>query len=489
LRELGKDFPTLPPDSKVQVLSGLAGFAEELALAPQTSNSQRQRLQAFARLAGECSESLAWQPGAGNPMGDTVACQSFFQSSKTTLAEVEREQRATILPGIASMARVSGLAVEAVLAVATALGALLIGSAFLVYRSSERQTQAEAQTANLIVELTSINEFSNALHLCVEPLQALKLVACYLNREFWGARIAISRLSDSREIAECMLSETELVCQTFPPERCCAFRGGRMHIVRPGFISIGCEHFQGEAEEVASYICVPMSAYGEIVGLIHIVLPDDCTSEIQEPQKKRLTLIAEQAALSLSNLFLRDQLSSQSIHDPLTGLFNRRHMERVLNSAVEEAAREEREISVLLLDLDHFKSVNDRFGHAVGDELLKRVARAVRSTIREQDVACRYGGEEIVVLLKGCQEKHAALRAEDLREAISRLKIPNQQENITCSIGISVLPEDGRSANELLRAADSYLYEAKRRGRNRCVSRHTKALAMPDGGSVTAATA
>ena len=166
---------------------------------------------------------------------------------------------------------------------------------------------------------------------------------------------------------------------------------------------------------------------------------------------------------------LQEKLIEQTIRDPLTGLFNRRHLEPTLAREVARCRREGRPLSVMLLDVDHFKRINDGHGHAVGDEVLRQMAAVLSRSVREEDLACRYGGEEFVLVLPSMAAGHALERAEALRRALGELLIPLEgggRLRLTVSIGVATYPEAGTTPDHLLRAADEALYAAKHAGRD-----------------------
>jgi diguanylate cyclase (GGDEF)-like protein len=181
-------------------------------------------------------------------------------------------------------------------------------------------------------------------------------------------------------------------------------------------------------------------------------------------------ILANTVAVALANVKLREALRQQSIRDPLTGLFNRRYMEETLVRELRRAQRTGQEVTVLLLDIDHFKHFNDTFGHPAGDELLKGVSAALQSGVRAEDVVCRFGGEEFVIILFGAGCDVGQMRAEGFRECIKRLDVRYQGAalgTVSVSIGIAGFPTDGSESGSLIDAADRALYHAKAGGRDR----------------------
>ncbi len=181
---------------------------------------------------------------------------------------------------------------------------------------------------------------------------------------------------------------------------------------------------------------------------------------------------AAQIALSVGNIGLRDALRAQSVKDPLTGLYNRRYLEETLDREIRRAIRSEQPLSILMLDLDHFKRINDTYGHQGGDAVLRETAQFLIRSIRAEDVVCRYGGEEFVVILPTANLRSAKTRAERLRSRLRELTVRHQGHslaNITTSIGVATLPIHGADPKTLLHAADAALYRAKHEGRDRVV--------------------
>jgi diguanylate cyclase (GGDEF)-like protein len=182
--------------------------------------------------------------------------------------------------------------------------------------------------------------------------------------------------------------------------------------------------------------------------------------------------------LALSNVELRASLRLQSVIDPLTQLYNRRYLDETLKRELNRAQRRGTPVAVLMIDLDHFKRVNDTFGHEGGDLLLRSVANILKQSVRACDVACRYGGEELIVLMPDCGLDSAAERAEAIRVAIAGLHLSYNAQVLTAtaSFGVAAYPACGGEPELLVQEADAALYAAKRDGRNRVVVAGTCAV-------------
>ncbi|HBD9351229.1 TPA: diguanylate cyclase [Legionella pneumophila] len=255
---------------------------------------------------------------------------------------------------------------------------------------------------------------------------------------------------------------------TFTPEQCWAIRLGRIHYAGSSRIELMCSHTMFAEQPELSLLCAPLMAQNDIYGLLYL----EVGLEFDENQQLLITAFAELTALALANVRLRENLRYQSIRDPLTGLYNRRYLEDFLFKQLHQAERTKASFAILMLDLDHFKKINDTFGHDAGDLVLKELGQILNSDIRLGDIAARYGGEEFVLLLYDIDAQAAKMKAENLRSAISNLQVKYGAQpvgQITASIGISVYPDDAKSPAEVIEAADKALYQAKNKGRNKVI--------------------
>lgn len=190
------------------------------------------------------------------------------------------------------------------------------------------------------------------------------------------------------------------------------------------------------------------------------------TSYIRQRDLKQIA--HQKALLEKSEAKLREQ----SIRDHLTGLYNRRYLDETLAREIRRAEREAFPVGIIMLDLDHFKRLNDTFGHAAGDVVLHEIGVLLKGKIRYADIVCRYGGEEFVVVMPGASLQITVQRAEDLREEVSQLDLQYDNHNlgkITISAGVAIFPNHGATAEAVLQCADSALYAAKHAGRDRVV--------------------
>ncbi|HTT23909.1 MAG TPA: GGDEF domain-containing protein [Candidatus Sulfotelmatobacter sp.] len=185
-----------------------------------------------------------------------------------------------------------------------------------------------------------------------------------------------------------------------------------------------------------------------------------------------MATFAAQVGLSVANIRLREALRAQSTKDPLTGLYNRRYLQEMLEREIRRATRAEQPLGILMLDLDPFKNFNDTYGHEAGDAVLREAGSFLVRSVRAEDFVCRYGGEEFVVVLPTADFRAAEARAERIRTKLRELVVMHNGRSlglITASIGVAALPNHGTSEKDLLEAADAALYRAKREGRDRVV--------------------
>jgi len=265
--------------------------------------------------------------------------------------------------------------------------------------------------------------------------------------------------------------------QTFRVEDCWSLRYGKIYLVENPATEALCSHL--DVSPAHGYLCIPIRTPEQILGVLHLVFgpwePDyfdmECKRLIDSKQMV-VTRVTEHYALLLANLRLRETLRLEAIRDPLTELYNRRYMEESLEREAQRARRRGTAVGIIMGDIDHFKHLNDTYGHEAGDVVLRELGTLFRRHTRAEDVACRYGGEEFLLIMPEVSLKIARQRAEELRilvEELLQIQWQEQTLNITISIGVAALPDHGYNMKEVVNAADSALYQAKARGRNQVV--------------------
>lgn len=345
--------------------------------------------------------------------------------------------------------------------------------------ANERLTAGMSNLESQSQELRFLTDMGELLHGCEAEEEAYEIISNLAGRLLPDTPGAVYMLSRSRNVLQTMATWggcADVVAPVFNPPDCWALRRGRIYAAGSAQAAIQCRHTNKEHE---NYMCVPMLAHGEVLGILHVIAPNADEDQAHDGQsvlqRKHILLIAiaEKISTAVANLRLREELKNQSIRDPLTGLLNRRFMEEALEREIVRATRTAAPLCVVAIDLDHFKRFNDTFGHEGGDLVLREVGALLSRMAQGDNVACRLGGEELILLLPDTGLKAAADLAHKLRRRIEKLSVAlrgQQLGKITASFGIAEYPLHGDGQREVLRAADRALYRAKADGRNRVVA-------------------
>ncbi|MEQ9552425.1 MAG: diguanylate cyclase [Coleofasciculus sp. G3-WIS-01] len=320
-------------------------------------------------------------------------------------------------------------------------------------------------------EMVLLGELSDFLQACLTVDEAYHAIATLVAPLFPESSGGVFVINPSENWAEAMATwGTALASQTlFSPKACWALRRGRPHWVNQSQSGLRCPHIHSDISPLESF-CVPMMAQGKALGILYI--SSQQPGQLTEAKQRLALTVAEHLALSLANLKLRETLSQQSIRDALTGLFNRRYMEESLEREIHRAQRHQRPMGIIMLDIDHFKYFNDTFGHEAGDIVLRELGIFLQRNVRASDIACRYGGEELILILPDASLADTKQRAEQIRQDVKDLQIEYHHQlldAIAISVGVAAFAEHGSTAEELIAAADRALYQAKAQGRDRVV--------------------
>lgn len=271
-------------------------------------------------------------------------------------------------------------------------------------------------------------------------------------------------------------------------EDCWALRRGRAYSYGTRAIEFPCTHVEGED---TPYFCLPIIAHGETIGLLHLafsafdrsIMSREMVETFLQQRWELGLLCAEQISLAVANVQLRQELMDQSVRDPLTSLWNRRWFLDAAHKEIGRARRQGSPLSLISLDVDHFKKFNDHHGHDAGDIVLREVGALMREVFTPPLAPCRLGGEEFVALLPGLDHTAALEIADRFRIALSELELAygdGKLPRITTSAGVTSYPASGDHVADMLKHADLALYRAKDQGRNRVVS------ALGDEGQIAA---
>src|SRR5438270_10620993 len=218
-------------------------------------------------------------------------------------------------------------------------------------------------------------------------------------------------------------------------------------------------------KETRSELCLPLIALEETFGVL--VLESAKPDNFQDEEIRVLRSVADICAVGIRNAMQLQQAKTMASTDGLTGIYNRRGFETRIIESLGAAERNGLGLALLMIDIDHFKKLNDEFGHLLGDEVLRQVAKVFTQHIRKNDLVCRYGGEEFAILLPETHTERAMGVAEKLRKVVQEHQFPGVPRPVTISVGVADFPNHAKNRDELVRAADSALYVAKVNGRNR----------------------
>lgn len=317
-------------------------------------------------------------------------------------------------------------------------------------------------------EMLRLGEMNEFIQSCLTVQEAYEAMATLVAPMFPDCCGSLFIINASRNYAELVATWGQhLTSMTeFHPQDCWALRRGRSHLIDPDQAGLRCHH--SHAPDSAITLCLPMQAQGEILGLFYLCA--ETPAHFPEAKRQLARTVAEQLSLAIANLHLRETLQHQSIRDPLTSLFNRRYLEESLHQEIQRAQRHNHPIGVIMLDIDYFKTVNDTYGHDAGDLALQAVGKILRERVRGSDIACRYGGEEMTLILPESTLAVTEMRAEAIRLEIERLRVNYQgitMKPFTTSLGVACFPNHGATTSALIKAADAALYQAKAKGRNR----------------------
>lgn len=308
-------------------------------------------------------------------------------------------------------------------------------------------------------------EFTETIQLAESEAEAHELLKLHVERSVSGSSAVVLNRNNSEDRLEpkTAVAPGSALAETLAgagPRDCLAIRFARTHTSRDGETALltcaVCKQLPGEI------VCQPLLVGGEVIGSVLTSGPT-----FGEADTARIGESVTLAAPVLANLRDLAIAEVRAATDALTGLPNSRAVRDTARRMVAEATRGARPLSALLLDLDHFKNINDTHGHGSGDEVLAAVGEALRSTVRESDFAGRYGGEEFLILLPDTDLASGLAVAEKLRAAVAMISVPGVDQPITTSVGVAMLPAHGHDTPTLLRSSDRALYSAKANGRNR----------------------
>lgn len=354
-----------------------------------------------------------------------------------------------------------------------------VGAVVIAYRDITARTEADAelrrahdelkQRAAVLEaanqELLLLRQLGELLAICQTSDEAAHVIGRLLAPMFpgWAGGVYTASAPGGPFEIVTAWGDAPVEATVITPNDCWALRRGTAHVAYGRSSDLACGHAAGAAASA----CFPLSGPEGIQGILHLRAAE--ASAAGGADMDLAQTAAGRIALALDNIQLRAALRTQAIRDPLTGLFNRRYMEESLDRELRRAARLGVAVAVVAIDLDHFKNMNDTLGHNAGDAMLAAFGAFLKTHVRREDIACRYGGEEFVLILPGADRGAAIARTGQLLEACRHLTTAHQGITlgpVTMSMGVAVYPEHGTAGEVLLQAADRALYLAKRHGRD-----------------------
>ena len=425
----------------------------------------------------------------GLPAAQAAITRSVIISSTTIRQQAEGMKQAELqlLAQRAQSTRNSANLLRVLALLGIPIGILVILAVYLLLMQEiRRRAHAESETARANeqlrigldrvergrAELQALNRYGSMLQSCATPEEALQLARRLLAGLLTGVAGCVYRIRNSQDHAELAVEWGDAPVQS--PEMmsvgaCWALRRGQPYVAMSGHCA-HCAHLDAGAGssvgEMAMTLCVPLIAQGAQLGLLTLSGGEHAI----DTHHDIILAAAEQLSMALANLSLQDRLRQQSIRDPLSGLFNRRYLEESASRELTRCARRDLPLSLLMFDIDHFKSFNDVHGHAGGDAVLAQFGKLLQAMSRGEDIACRYGGEEFTLILPEADLDAAFERAEAIRTAMEAMQVSHLGKllpQVTVSIGVAAFPEHGATPEALMQRADEALYGAKRAGRNR----------------------
>ena len=414
-------------------------------------------------------------------MNGYEVCQQLKRESSTThipvifvsaLDEVVDKVRAFTVGGVDYISK--PFQIEEVL--------VRIENQLTIQRTKNELREANDELSHLVQELEQrnhemhlLNQMSDFLQRAQTIQEAISVTLPILQQLFAEQKGALYLLNHDTLVFELTVTIGEE--PTFPPtitgDMCWALQGARVFLCEDSEESVQCQHTDVEHTEYP-YLCIQLVTRGETLGLFHLQKGPPDLGDGYERWERKAAMVADRLALSFSNITLREQLHEQSIRDPLTNLFNRRYLNEIFKRELNRSQRENLSIGVILIDIDHFKQYNDTYGHEGGDVLLRNLGVFLQEHIRAEDVACRFGGEEFILVLPGSSLQITHERAWTLCRQVRYITAEHdnrQLGHITLSAGVACFPNHGKTVEQLIMVVDDALYRAKRLGRDRvCVA-------------------
>lgn len=352
----------------------------------------------------------------------------------------------------------------------TVVGTLLLAGilSWQTNREGERQRDKEKTLNNQLKFIEVEQDLSNHLLTCRTKEEAYEILHSFFQYLMPSCSGAVFEINNSRDQLKPTVIMGEFAnIDAYTPKDCWALRQGQMRSGERRIIAVPCQickkiYCDGVPQEM---LCLPLQAHEQTIGILHL-------SNNRAIARDFLVSLTKQIALPLAVLHLQAELERQTFRDSSTGLWNRRFMDASIVRIFARAKRlsydsqTQHSVGVIFCDVDHFKAYNSEFGHEAGDLVLRAVAKFLMETCREDDLPCRYGGEEFVLILPDTALEGTKIKAEKIREGVKKLPAPGNRI-ITLSLGVAVYPQHGITPDETIKAANLAMLRAKSEGRDR----------------------
>ncbi|USD43256.1 diguanylate cyclase [Vibrio sp. SCSIO 43135] len=429
----------------------------------------------------EVMAALAGDHGMSKHYSSTVNQEMLYVAKRLELPPDEHGHDSTYVLRLAMpMTTLTSMAKDLQLIVFALLVSSLVILVFSSWVSNRRllflinneRDQQEERIRRSTQEIELLHRLANMLAACNNIKEAQTVVADIIPRILGDINGCVSIMRESRNQLEVKLDwgGDWPANKIYAPHDCWALRKGKYHLSADEHHHLPCSHMS-QCEDQGLTLCIPLTAHGNTVGMYHLYFGQEVKTVSEETKQLAFT-IAEHLGLALANLSLQEKLRSQALSDPLTGLFNRRYFEEVFDNEWSKSSADQTPLSLLMLDLDHFKRFNDNFGHDAGDYVLKEVSNLLKRVIGEEHVACRLGGEELAVISPNCTIDESLALADEIVREVRELHLDMKGLSLGqlgVSIGVTTYPDLNASTTELIKAADTALYQAKNNGRSQAI--------------------
>ncbi|OYD94459.1 GGDEF domain-containing protein [Nostoc sp. 'Peltigera membranacea cyanobiont' 210A] len=325
----------------------------------------------------------------------------------------------------------------------------------------EKTLELEAKKRELIY----LSDMTDMLYSCESEDEVYQVVALTCSKLFPNMSGCVCIIANSKNYVQInsIWGDERSSKEIFSLSECWALRRGKLNLLSPRNTGLICSHL---IEPVSgAHLCVPLFGQGELVGILHIYAPEQISPEVQQTSE----IIARTLGIALNNLSIKQRLTHDSLRDGMTQLFNQSYMQSITEQRLAEAERSGQPLSIIFLDIDNFKSYNSRYGHVTANIVLQALAKLLLKSIRSFDIACRWGGEEFVIVMPNMTLETLRKRVEQLRLDIEQMQLKDGDQilqSITASFGIAV-SEPGITVKDFLNRANQAMLEAKRTGKNR----------------------